>query len=225
MDDSDLRQVFESFLRESEEQLGEMEAALLALDEHRQHREPLATVFRLVHSLKGTAASIGQDHIAGFTHRLEDLVEGLHERALAVDDRVVSRLFEAMDALRQMLADTGRGLSEPRPEHVRLREALDLLVAEAGPRVGPSSLFAETPVDPAAPPPLQAPLQAPLPAPAPRSGTRTLRVQVEKLDRIVDMMGELAIARGRLCALFASGPASWHAAVEVHEQTERLFME
>lgn len=225
MEESDFRQVFESFLRESEEQLSPLEAAVLAIDEHRQDHEPLATVFRLVHSLKGTAASVGQEHIAGFTHGLEDLVERLHERRLAVDDRVVSRLFEAVDALREMLADAARGLSALRPEHARLREALDLLVGEAEPLTGLSSLLmeaaSETPATPAAHPSVQDAVQD---AP-PRSGARTLRVQVEKLDRIIDMMGELAIARGRLGALFARGPSAWQAAVEAHEQTERLFMD
>lgn len=218
MEESDFRQVFESFLGESEAQLGELEAALLVVDEHRQRREPLATVFRLVHTLKGTAASVGQDQIAGFTHGLEDLVERLHEQTLAVDDRVVSRLFEAVDALREMLADTARGQNEPRPEHARLRESLDLLVAEAGPLdplTGPPSLFVETASETLHDAARDTP---------PQRGARTLRVQVEKLDRIIDMIGELAIARGRLGALFARGPVAWQAAVEAHEQTERLFM-
>jgi chemotaxis protein histidine kinase CheA len=85
-----------------------MEAALLVIDEHRQSYEPLETVFRLAHSLKGTAASVGLEHIAGFTHGLENLVERLRERTLALDDRSISRLFEAVDALREMLADGPR---------------------------------------------------------------------------------------------------------------------
>jgi two-component system chemotaxis sensor kinase CheA len=221
MEETEFRQVFESFLTESEEQLGDMEAALLVIDEHPQRHEPLATVFRLVHSLKGAAASVGLDPIANFTHDLESLVECLHARALGVDDRVVSRLLEAVDALREMLAAAARGKSEMRPEHSRLRETLGFLVAEATPTINlpvdPPAGFSDERNGPVAGPAADAPLHRP--------SARTLRVKVEKLDRIVDMMGELAIARGRLEALLVRGPAYWQAAVETHEQTHRLFVE
>src|SRR5204863_405480 len=84
-----------------------------------------------------------------------------------------------------------------------LREALDLLVAQAGPPSSSNTLFPELAAEPVA-----KPVDHPaLPGPTSHSGARTLRVEVTKLDRMIDMMGELAIARGRLCALFARAAA------------------
>lgn len=51
----------------------------------------------------------------------------------------------------------------------------------------------------------------------PEAKTRTLRVDADTLDRILDLTGEIAVARGRISEMLAEGPA-----LEAHREAERL---
>ena len=59
---------------------------------------------------------------------------------------------------------------------------------------------------------------------AARARGRTLRVDVEKLDRTLDLVGEIAIARGRLAQMAEEGrPAA--ELLEAHREADRLHVE
>ena len=92
------------FFEESEEGLLAMEEALVAL-ECRGDSEALGTLFRVAHTLKGNAASLGFTDLAEVTHRLEDVLDRLRSSALAVDRDVIDVLLESVDLLREMLAE------------------------------------------------------------------------------------------------------------------------
>ena len=57
-----------TFLAESEEGLGQMEEALLLLESSPDDDETVQTIFRVAHTLKGNAASLGFDRLAEFAH-------------------------------------------------------------------------------------------------------------------------------------------------------------
>ena len=76
----------ETFFQECEEQLGELEVGLLAMDEGDTNPETVNAVFRAVHSIKGGAGAFKLDRLVRFAHTFEttlDLIRSETARAVA----------------------------------------------------------------------------------------------------------------------------------------------
>jgi two-component system, chemotaxis family, sensor kinase CheA len=101
----DYEALLEVFLAESFEGVAAMEESLLALESHRDDLAHVQTLFRLAHTLKGNASSLGLSDLAALTHALEDVLERLRDDAVFATDDVVTVLLESVDAVREMLGD------------------------------------------------------------------------------------------------------------------------
>jgi two-component system chemotaxis sensor kinase CheA len=99
----DYAAILEVFLDESAEALAAMEEALLALEARPDDAAQVQTLFRLVHTLKGNASSLGLGDLAAFAHTLEDVLDRLREEKLTASDELVTLLLESKDVLREML--------------------------------------------------------------------------------------------------------------------------
>lgn len=100
---TDLAQFHQLFFEEARDHLATMEQLLLAIDPDAPDAEELNAIFRAAHSVKGGAATFGFPDIAGFTHKLENILDGIrkHERALRAD--MVDLFLECGDALLGMV--------------------------------------------------------------------------------------------------------------------------
>ena len=67
------------FLEEASEHLEDMSRALLDLEREPKHRDAIDLVFRMAHSIKGMAASLGYDPITELAHKLEDRMQLVRE--------------------------------------------------------------------------------------------------------------------------------------------------
>ncbi|HEX8824646.1 MAG TPA: chemotaxis protein CheA [Archangium sp.] len=204
----DREQLLATFAGEAEDILTEMEETLVGLEEHPDD-ERLSSIFRGAHTLKGASAALGFSGMLDLSHVLEDVLEALLERRLPVADEQVSLLLEVVDRLREMLEVARAGKEDPPSGPESLLERLRAFGAtarerEALPRRG-------------------APEAEPEEALAGGRRGRSLRVDVEKLDRIATLTGELAIARGRLAQVLLTGTKE--EALEVHLEADRLHEE
>ena len=93
------------FLEESEEGLAAMEQALVSLEAGAGGGDALKTLFRVAHTLKGNAASLGFPEIAEMTHDFENVLDCLRSGSLVVSKPVTDLLLESVDALRAMLSE------------------------------------------------------------------------------------------------------------------------
>ncbi len=100
----DLSRFHQTFFDESAEGLDLMEAALLRLDPAIPDGEAINAIFRAAHSIKGGAATFGFSELAGFTHLLETLLDGVRSGAQALHGNDIDLLLRAVDALRGLLA-------------------------------------------------------------------------------------------------------------------------
>ncbi len=194
-----------TFIAETEENLRVMEEGLLSLETRPDDPEVLQTIFRMAHTLKGNSASLGFSGVAEFAHALEDQLERLRKRTRAATPELVTVLLESIDALRQMLPVAVEGNHEIEPRH---QEVLRRLAAGA-------------------PAPKAAPTVA-IPArgeEAPRASEQghTLRVAVDKLDRLMTLAGEITISRGRLGRMIEELGAP--EALEAHQDAAQLHTE
>jgi two-component system chemotaxis sensor kinase CheA len=201
MEATDHDQLFETFRAETEEQLAEMEAGLVTLEAHPEDTDALDMTFRAAHTLKGNAASLGFEAMAELAHAIEDLLDRLRSHDVVASDGVVTLLLRAVDVMRRLVPRT---VDDQEPLQPRARQLLadlasaggaTLAVAPAAEDVGSSA----------------------------GSAARTLRVDVRRLDRMLDLTGELAVVRGRFVEMLAD--ASGAALAEAHRESERIFMD
>jgi two-component system, chemotaxis family, sensor kinase CheA len=200
----DRQLLVENFRVEAAELLSEMEAALLALEEQ-PREETLHAIFRCAHTLKGVATSLGFTVLTDFAHGVEDVLEALLERRRAITGERVTLLLKAVDQQRALVEASVSGLERMPAAARRLLERLEERSGEGS--------------------------EAELAGPAEvgeRGGARhprTLRVDVEKLDRVVALVGELTIARGRLAQVLSTEGSQREVALEVHREADRLYQE
>jgi two-component system chemotaxis sensor kinase CheA len=186
----DLELILRTFFAECDEKLLEMEEAVVVLETRPTDPELLATVFRIVHTIKGNSASLGFEAVAAFSHRLEELLDRMRAGTVAVTPPLISLLLRSVDLLRSLLR---QGQTEGASQRVDLPR--DLLDALEGTLEGPcADLLPGTPLSL---------------APAGEDGRArshgTLRVDLRKLDRLLDLSGEAAVARGRMAESLSRG--------------------
>ncbi len=87
------------FLAECRENLQELNLAVVRLEEAPEDRETVDAIFRIAHSLKGMAATMGYEGMATLTHKMEDVFELLRQRGTGLTGEVVDVLLACLDAL------------------------------------------------------------------------------------------------------------------------------
>lgn len=92
------------FLEESADHLGEMSHALLALEKELAGADAIDTLFRMAHSIKSMAASLGYEPIADLAHKMEDRMEGVRRAGRVRGQSELAVLFQALEALEAMVA-------------------------------------------------------------------------------------------------------------------------
>jgi two-component system, chemotaxis family, sensor kinase CheA len=93
----------EIFVDEARELLAEVESALLALERDAEDPELVATLFRALHTLKGSGAMFGFDDIATVAHEMETVFEQVRSGSLAVSAELVDLGLLALDHLRTLV--------------------------------------------------------------------------------------------------------------------------
>ncbi len=186
--DFDREKVIAAFLAESEEGLDRTEQHLIAAEADPGDLELLDEMFRVAHTIKGNASALDFPQLAGFAHVMEDLLEALRKHELTISREVISLLLRSVDALRALVpaaADGNDRLSESQQE---LKKAMATHASGQPTATHGAALTSNQESSPPA-----VPGSVPL-----DSRNRTLRVDIEKLDAMLNLTGEIAIAQGRL---------------------------
>src|SRR5205807_2678410 len=219
-DSMDLSQYAELFLAESREHLSACNQLLLEWERSPANLAPVGGLFRAVHTVKGMAATMGYARVTDLAHRAENLLDLLRRGGRAATDELLQLLFRARDALEQAveLSVVGR---EDEIDVAEVVADLDGAAAQLGPHpLAPSPLSGEgerggevPPVGAGAAPPA-----------APETKSRHIRVDLGRLDRLMDLIGELVTVRGRLNELAASArdPAIDDVAIQVSRLSREL---
>jgi len=111
------------FLEEATDHLAEISRALLDLEKEMGNVEAIDTIFRMAHSIKSMAASLGYDPVAELSHRLEDRMEGVRAAGRVRDPEELSLLFRGLESLEAMVSAVSNE-AEPVPADDALMTAL-----------------------------------------------------------------------------------------------------
>jgi two-component system chemotaxis sensor kinase CheA len=210
--------LLQSFRVETEECLAQMEQLLLALETHPDDPELISSLFRAAHTIKGNASLLEFTALARFLHTLEDLLDLCRSRAVLLSHEVINTLLQAVDALRQMATRAADGEEGLLPEHGELIARLSEITGESGKSEPssmvetPASLFPSSPADPG----------------ISKTTVQNLRVDVGKLDRMLNLTVEFAIGQGRLRRMIEEkyvATASGSEVLETQHGLESLFLD
>lgn len=180
--------MIDPFLDESRERLESVAALLLELERRPDDAELVRALFRDLHTLKGSSGFVGLKKLARVTHAAEDLVGQVRDRRRSVDRGVIDVLLATVDVAGALL------------DRAAARAPLDVDEAPLLARLrDPGSVPATTPAreTSARSDEPDKPDRSDKTDPASK-GTPTLRIDFSKLDQLLDLVGELILAKGKL---------------------------
>jgi two-component system chemotaxis sensor kinase CheA len=203
------------FIAESRELLVAAEAALLRLEADPDDIDAVNVVFRAFHTIKGTSAFLSLDLVTEFAHHAESVLDRVRSREIRCVGGYAELALAATDLLTALLEATQHALggtpTHAPADYLRLLEvvrdpegagvtearasvpARDAAASTANqPAIDPSAAELRTDAAPAANPERRSA------QPNERGGESSVRVRTERLDRLIDLVGELVIAQAMI---------------------------
>lgn len=108
----DMSQYLDMFLEESLEYLQSLNENILELEKKPDDKDTINAIFRVAHTLKGMAGSMGYTDIAELTHNMENIFDKFKNDKLMVTTDVITVLFKCLDALEKMIGNIQNGSEE-----------------------------------------------------------------------------------------------------------------
>lgn len=179
----------QAFLTESRENLQQLEQDLLALEKQPGDVELIASAFRAMHTIKGTCGFFGFSHLERLTHACEDALVNIREGHVGLTLDAVNTLLDAIDRVRAILSKIENDGVEPDTDNPELIARLQVISAGDG---SPGSSAQAPSVD-------ETTSGEPVANTAATAARETtIRVDVDLLDKLMNVVGELVLARNQL---------------------------
>jgi len=216
---SEMDEIVREFLVESTEGLDTLDRNLVALEQKPGDKDLLAGIFRCIHTIKGTSGFLAFSRLESVTHVGESLLSDLRDGKKVLTPEITSALLRLVDAVRSMLGaieSTGQDGEEDFGPLVELLTRLQKGEAEKAGGAGragkakksrkrspaagipPAPLASVSPSSPDVPA-LSAGSDPPAASPAPPAASDgNIRVDVSLLDRLMNLVGELVLARNQI---------------------------
>jgi two-component system chemotaxis sensor kinase CheA len=181
----DRAELIRYFKEESDELLQQIDADLLRLESlagsGHTDREAIDGLFRALHTLKGSAGMLELHDTSRLAHSLESVFEILRAGRLQLSPVMIELLFEGRDLLTTFIRAAAEGGSAP-PAPTGFMERLETVVRRHEPSAERAPLEHRNAHAPA----------------SSKTRPRTIRVDIARLDVVLDLVGELVIAKNRI---------------------------
>jgi chemosensory pili system protein ChpA (sensor histidine kinase/response regulator) len=194
-DDEVPDEILEFFQPEAEEHLQVVSDCLISL-EGNNNPEEINRLFRAIHTVKGSAAQVGLKRLGAIAHRVEDLIGRLRDGEIEPSAAVVDLCLASVDVLKKTLHRQWADESEMRAE-------VDSLLGRIAEFAPPEEEELEATPQALEEPQAESAAQAPamtrkLGKPPAASAAKSVRIALERLDRMMNTVGELVINRTRM---------------------------
>ena len=196
----DMDSIIAEFLAESVENLDQLDQDLVSLEKNPSDREIFARIFRTIHTIKGTCGFLAFQNLESVTHVGESVLSRLRDGTLDLRPEITSDLLAMIDAVRSILANIDRTGSEGDDDYS------DLILRLKGfdEKVEPGDEDKKKRNEPANesegdPETLEL-------TSTPAVAESSLRVDVRVLDHLMNLVGELVLARNQLVQHLSGSP-------------------
>lgn len=113
------------FLTETNESLGALDLDMVRLEQNPNDKELISSIFRLMHTIKGTCGFLGLPRLETVAHRAENVMGRFRDGDLQVTPSYVTLIFESFDRIKVIVAGLEETGSEPQGDDSALIEKLD----------------------------------------------------------------------------------------------------
>ncbi|MCK4301907.1 MAG: chemotaxis protein CheA [candidate division Zixibacteria bacterium] len=214
----EMQEIIGDFLIEADELIESLDNDFVKLESSPGDLDLLNEIFRAVHTIKGTSSFLGFELVTTLSHNLEDILNKLRKSEMTVTPEIMDILLEGLDILKVLLNNVRNKVDEqPNLDDILARlaavvsgggEAPDLSEASGADsdEPAPADTVESTESDSAAgssasPVPDQSSVSAASSAGgshAKSAADQTIRVDVNRLDGLMNMTGELVLSRNSL---------------------------
>ena len=170
------------FHAESVDLLEGMEESLLFVQENGFEKEHINSIFRAVHTIKGGAAVFSFRKLVDFSHTTESLLGKLRENKIEIDDELITVLLEIKDHLNDMIEEIIQNDCKEIYEDDTLQKT-EKLQAKLSKYLQKQDTPVQTTVK-------NTEIKN---IPQPKKSTTTLKVESQKIDKIINLLGEMVI--------------------------------
>lgn len=193
--------LLKDFLAESAENLAQLDQDVVGLERDPTNVALLNSIFRAVHTIKGTCGFLGLPRLEHVSHTAESVLERLRNGTLKAEPDVISDILRAVDVIKLILAGLATREAEPAGDDSLLVALLEQWLQQDGAeqvgapgRAHEESARESQPADPVSSTiaAAMAPTAAALPA------NSSLRVNLTLLDSLMNLAGELVLNRNQL---------------------------
>jgi len=185
MDDQD---ILREFLIESNENLARLDQEMVELEQRPRDPRLLAEIFRTIHTIKGTCGFLGFTSLEAVTHLAENIFSQLRDGKRELTPELVTLILEAVDVVKTVLLSIEAHGNEGPETHADLRARLEAACALTAETESPGRAAPNGPPEPengSAPK-------------GPSISDSTIRVDVGLLDKLMNLVGELVLARNQI---------------------------
>ncbi len=113
------------FMTEAQELITEFEKSLLILDSDLSNKDGIASVFRTIHTLKGSASMFGFDNLSQLTHIIESIYDLIRNDKMLLTQNILSITLKSSDHLKKILDDPDLKNKSVKKEHQQLLLSLE----------------------------------------------------------------------------------------------------
>lgn len=139
--------ILKEFLTESMEGLDLLDTKFVMLEQNPDDRDTLASIFRTIHTIKGTCGFLGFGHLEKLTHAGENLLSLLRDGKLQFTREIASALLNMLDAVRTMLGEVERTGGDGEEGYEDLIDTLHRLKEGGATSVSQSPVLESVPPD------------------------------------------------------------------------------
>ncbi|MGN0161282.1 MAG: chemotaxis protein CheW [Lachnospiraceae bacterium] len=150
----DVSQYLEIFIDESKEHLQELSDALMVLEKEPEDKDTINGIFRVAHTLKGMAGTMGYKRMQNLTHNMENVLSEIRNGKMKVSSGLADILFQCLDALESYVANIQASSDEGTDDNTPIINELNAVLSgetpneakeEAGVSEGKEDAPAENP--------------------------------------------------------------------------------
>lgn len=194
-----MEEIIADFVTEAEESLEGIDPLFVELETRGQDKDLLNEIFRSMHTIKGAAGFLGFQSIVDVSHKMETIMKKLRDDEITISSRLMSVILKGVDMLKALLGHIKRGDGQDEDTAPILKELDEALLAAEGQPGDTGKVAVEA--GPAVAADAQAQDKSPVQdkqSGSAKDSMQTLRVDVDRIDKVMNLAGEIVLVRNRL---------------------------
>lgn len=128
----DMSQYLQIFIEEAKEHVQSLNECLLQIEKDPEDKDVLNEIFRVAHTLKGMAGTMGYTKMTKLTHDMENVLHAIRNDEIKVTSDLVDVLFKCLDALENYVNSVVNTGGEGDKEYKNVIDALNEILANKG---------------------------------------------------------------------------------------------